>query len=51
MAAKVDQQNQHDKQYYPMTNDLENSLAFNTEFDLIFKGYATTKWLYRTVTA
>jgi malate synthase len=38
MAAKVDQQNQHDKQYYPMTNDLENSLAFNTAFDLIFKG-------------
>ena len=40
MAVKVDQQNQHDSHYYPMSNDLEHSIAFNTACDLIFDGMA-----------
>ena len=38
MARIVDEQNKHDKNYKKMTNNLENSIAFQTACDLIFKG-------------
>ena len=38
MAKIVDEQNKHDKNYKKMSNNLENSLAFQTACDLIFKG-------------
>ena len=38
MTKIVDEQNKHDKNYKKMSNNLENSLAFQTACDLIFKG-------------
>ena len=38
MAKIVDEQNKHDKNYKKMSDNLENSLAFQTACDLIFKG-------------
>ena len=38
MAKIVDEQNKNDKNYKKMSNNLENSLAFQTACDLIFKG-------------
>ena len=38
MAAIVDEQNSGDKNYLKMSDDFENSLAFKTACDLIFKG-------------
>tara|TARA_B100001057_G_scaffold396517_1_gene406329 strand:+ start:3383 stop:5536 length:2154 start_codon:yes stop_codon:yes gene_type:complete len=38
MAKIVDGQNKNDKNYEKMSNNFENSIAFNTACDLIFKG-------------
>ena len=38
MAKIVDEQNKNDKNYKKMSNNFENSIAFNTACDLIFKG-------------
>ncbi len=38
MAKIVDEQNKNDKNYEKMSNNYENSIAFNTACDLIFKG-------------
>ena len=38
MAKIVDKQNEGDKKYVKMSNDFDNSLAFKTACDLIFKG-------------
>ena len=38
MAKIVDKQNEGDKDYIKMSNNYENSLAFNTACDLVFKG-------------
>ena len=38
MAAVVDKQNVEDKNYVKMSDDFDNSLAFRTACDLIFKG-------------
>ena len=38
MAKVVDKQNEKDKGYIKMSDDFENSLAFNTACNLIFKG-------------
>ena len=38
MAKVVDKQNEGDKNYVKMSDNYENSLAFQTACDLIFKG-------------
>ena len=38
MAKVVDKQNENDKKYVRMSDNFENSLAFKTACDLIFKG-------------
>ena len=38
MAKVVDEQNKNDKNYTKMSDDFENSIAFQTACDLIFKG-------------
>ena len=38
MAKIVDQQNKSDLNYTPMSNDFENSIAFNASLDLIIEG-------------
>ena len=38
MAKVVDKQNEDDKNYIKMSDNYENSLAFQTACDLIFKG-------------
>ncbi len=38
MAKVVDKQNENDKSYIKMSDNFENSLAFKTACDLIFKG-------------
>ncbi len=38
MAKVVDKQNERDKNYVKMSDDFENSIAFKTACDLIFKG-------------
>ncbi len=38
MARIVDDQNKNDKNYKRMSDDFENSIAFNTACDLVFKG-------------
>ena len=38
MAKIVDQQNKNDLNYTPMSNDFENSIAFNASLDLIIEG-------------
>ena len=38
MAKIVDKQNQHDQKYVKMSDNFENSIAFQTACDLIFKG-------------
>ena len=38
MAKVVDKQNENDKNYIKMSDNFENSLAFTTACDLIFKG-------------
>ena len=38
MAKVVDQQNENDRKYIRMSDNFENSLAFKTACDLIFKG-------------
>ena len=38
MAKIVDKQNKNDKKYIKMSDDFENSIAFKTACDLVFKG-------------
>ena len=38
MAKVVDKQNKNDRNYVRMSDNFENSLAFKTACDLIFKG-------------
>ena len=38
MAKIVDEQNKNDKNYKKMSDDFDNSIAFQTACDLIFKG-------------
>ena len=38
MAKIVDKQNEGDKKYVKMSDDFENSIAFKTACDLIFRG-------------
>ncbi len=38
MASIVDKQNSKDKNYKPMSENFQNSIAFNTACDLVFKG-------------
>ena len=38
MAKIVDKQNAQDKNYLPMSENFENSIAFITACDLVFKG-------------
>ena len=38
MAKIVDKQNEDDKKYRKMSDNFENSIAFKTACDLIFKG-------------
>ena len=38
MAKVVDKQNENDRNYVRMSDNFENSLAFKTACDLIFKG-------------
>ena len=38
MAKVVDGQNKNDSEYIKMSDDLENSIAFKTACDLVFKG-------------
>ena len=38
MAKIVDDQNSNDKNYKPMSNNFEKSIAFLTACDLVFKG-------------
>ena len=38
MAKIVDKQNENDKKYIKMSDNFDNSIAFKTACDLIFKG-------------
>ena len=38
MAKIVDKQNENDKKYLKMSDNFDNSIAFKTACDLIFKG-------------
>ena len=38
MAKIVDEQNKNDKNYTKMSENFDNSIAFKTACDLIFKG-------------
>ena len=38
MAKIVDEQNKNDSNYKKMSDDFENSVAFSTACDLVFKG-------------
>jgi malate synthase len=38
MAKIVDNQNKNDPKYIKMSDDFENSIAFKTACDLVFKG-------------
>ena len=38
MARIVDEQNKNDPNYKKMSDDFDNSLAFSTACDLVFKG-------------
>ena len=38
MAFIVDEQNKHDKDYIPMSNNLDTSIAFDTAKSLVFNG-------------
>lgn len=38
MAAVVDEQNENDLNHRAMSNDFDNSLAFQAAPDLVFKG-------------
>ena len=38
MSKVVDEQNKNDSNYEPMFNNFDNSIAFKTACDLIFKG-------------
>ncbi|MEH6594024.1 MAG: malate synthase G [Colwellia polaris] len=39
MAAVVDQQNQHDKQYHAMSSNFDNNVAFQTALALVLQGH------------